>query len=55
MWIPSSIVDHDRPLTMMAVEGLSKLQEKHPQVIIVPAHDATVHDTIQAYFPQFAK
>lgn len=55
MWIPSSIVDNDKPQSLQAVGDLARIQERDPALIIVPAHDAAIHDAIAAYFPQFAK
>lgn len=55
MWIPGSIVDNDKALALQAVGALTRLHETEPELLIVPAHDAAIHDAIGAYFPQFVK
>ena len=55
MWIPSSIVDNDKALSLQAVGALTHIHETEPTLLIVPAHDAAIHDAIGAYFPQFVK
>ncbi len=55
MWIPSSIVDNDKAQTLQAVGDLTRIHEQDPALVMVPAHDAAIHDAIGAYFPNFAK
>ena len=51
-WVPSRIVDHDRPATLDAVRQLRAFAQAHPEVMIVPAHDGAQQDRL-AYFPQW--
>lgn len=55
MWISSRLVDADREQALQAVETLATIQEATPGLVIVPAHDAAIHDAIGAYFPNFVK
>lgn len=50
--LSSLIVDADREATWQAVLQLRGLRDANPGLLIVPAHDASVHDTL-GYFPQF--
>ncbi len=50
--VSSLIVDADRDATFAAVLKVRALQDANPGLIVVPAHDASVHDTI-GYFPTF--
>lgn len=52
MWISSKVVDNNAPQTLQAVGTLADLQAAKPGLVIVPAHDADVHDTMDAYFPK---
>lgn len=54
MWIAGALVDNDKAQTMGAIAALHRLQQAYPQLIIVPAHDAAIHDGI-GYFPHFVK
>jgi glyoxylase-like metal-dependent hydrolase (beta-lactamase superfamily II) len=56
-FIASLVVDHDRAATRQAVERLrqlQQLQQQHPRLIVVPAHDAPLQDTL-GYFPQWVR
>ncbi|MBK6636594.1 MAG: MBL fold metallo-hydrolase [Rhodocyclaceae bacterium] len=55
MWISSRIVDNDKALSLQAVGALTTIQASEPTLVIVPAHDAAIHDALGAYFPQFLK
>lgn len=55
MWISSSLVDSDKAQALRAVEMLADIQDATPGLVIVPAHDAAIHDAIGAYFPRFLK
>ena len=46
------VVDSDAAQTLKAVETLADLQAATPGLVIVPAHDADVHDAMDAYFPK---
>lgn len=52
MWISSMLVDSDAAQTLKAVETLADLQAATPGLVLVPAHDADVHDAMDAYFPK---
>lgn len=53
-WVASRIVDHDRPGTMEGVRKLRDLMTAQPDLAIVPAHDAAVHDGL-GYFPRWVE
>ena len=53
-WAASLIVDHDASETLASVNQVRELLKKHPETIIVPAHDSTVQDKL-GYFPLWAK
>lgn len=53
-WLPSRIVDHDRPATLAAVQQLRRFAEAHPDVLVVPAHDAAQQDKL-GYFPNWVE
>lgn len=46
------IVDHDTHRTLERVEQLASFSTANPDVVIVPAHDAEVHDRL-GYFPEW--
>lgn len=52
--LASRIVDHDRPATLATVRFLHALQQFHPDLTIVPAHDASVHDRL-GYYPAWVE
>ncbi|HTD04052.1 MBL fold metallo-hydrolase [Undibacterium sp.] len=54
MWLASALVDNDKAQTMAAIAAIRRLQQAQPQIVIVPAHDAAIHDGI-GYFPHFVK
>ena len=54
MWLAGAIVDNDKQQSMEMVKLLARLQESNPALVVVPAHDAAVHDGL-AYFPHFVK
>lgn len=51
-WLPSRIVDNDRPATMHAIEQLHRLMGANPSLVVVPTHDAAVHDAL-GYYPRW--
>lgn len=53
-WLPSRVVDHDRPATLAAVRQLRQFAQAHPGVLIVPAHDAAQQDKL-GYFPNWVE
>lgn len=53
-WLASLFVDGDRPTTLRAVQRLHDLVQQNPNLVVVPAHDAAVHDTL-GYFPQWVR
>ena len=44
MWIPSNIVDNDKAQSLQAVGDLTRIHEPDPALVMVPAHDAAVHE-----------
>ncbi|CAN7265963.1 MBL fold metallo-hydrolase [Rhizobacter sp. LjRoot28] len=52
--LASRIVDHDRPATLDTVRFLHALQQAHPDLTLVPAHDASVHDRL-GYYPEWVR
>lgn len=53
-WAAGLIVDHDEKETKASLNKVRALLEKHPETIIVPAHDSTVQDKL-GYFPLWVK
>jgi glyoxylase-like metal-dependent hydrolase (beta-lactamase superfamily II) len=53
-WLASKIVDHDSEMTLASVASLKQALLASPGLVIVPAHDAQVHDAL-GYFPHFTK
>lgn len=53
-WIPSRIVDNDRPATLKSIEHLHRLMEANPSLVVVPTHDAAVHDSL-GYYPHWVE
>ncbi|MBO9542014.1 MBL fold metallo-hydrolase [bacterium] len=53
-WVASRIVDHDRPETLAGVQKLHAVMSAQPALVVVPAHDASVHDEL-GYFPQWVE
>lgn len=51
-WLARSIVDNNANQVRDMLVKVYTLKEKHPELIIVPAHDARVHNQI-AQFPKF--
>ncbi len=51
-WVPSRIVDNDRPATLHAVAQLHRLMVANPSLVVVPTHDAAVHDAL-GYYPRW--
>jgi glyoxylase-like metal-dependent hydrolase (beta-lactamase superfamily II) len=52
MWLASKIVDDDAPGTLAAMAAVERERLRNPALVVVPAHDAQVHDEI-GYFPIF--
>lgn len=50
--LASLIADNDRAGTQRAIERLHQLMQEHPGLVVVPAHDAALQDTL-GYFPQW--
>lgn len=53
-WVPSRIVDHDRPATLHSIEHLHRLMVANPSLVVVPTHDAAVHDAL-GYYPRWVE
>ncbi len=50
----SLIADDDRAGTQRAIQQLHELMQQHPGLVVVPAHDAVLQDTL-GYFPQWVR
>nr|WP_295778262.1 MBL fold metallo-hydrolase [Rhodoferax sp.] len=53
-WAASVIVDHDREQTLRSVEQVRSVARKYPDLVVVPAHDGAVQDTL-GYFPNWVR
>jgi glyoxylase-like metal-dependent hydrolase (beta-lactamase superfamily II) len=53
-WIGRKLADSDADRTLMLVKQLHALAAAEPALVIVPAHDARVHDKL-GYFPNWVK
>lgn len=53
-WAASVIVDRDRDQTRSSVEQVRDVTRKYPDLVLVPAHDAAVQDTL-GYFPNWVR
>lgn len=53
-WLARSTVDFDSTQTLEQIRHLHDFQRDNPEVILVPAHDAAVHDRL-GYFPQWVE
>jgi glyoxylase-like metal-dependent hydrolase (beta-lactamase superfamily II) len=52
LWLASKIVDDNGPQTLKSVAFIQRERLENPRLVVVPAHDAQVHDSI-GYFPSF--
>jgi glyoxylase-like metal-dependent hydrolase (beta-lactamase superfamily II) len=50
-WLASKIVDDDAPRTLATIAAIEAARRTNPALVLVPAHDAAVHDAI-GYFPR---
>ena len=53
-FLASLIADNDREGTQRAIDLLHKLMLQHPGLVVMPAHDAALQDTL-GYFPQWVR
>ncbi len=53
-WFSRNMVDNDREQTANVLQTVHDLAKSHPELIIVPAHDAAVQDTL-GYYPQWVQ
>ena len=53
-FLASLIADNDREATQHAIEQLHQLMQEHTGLVVVPAHDAALQDTL-GYFPQWVR
>ena len=53
-WLPRRLVDHDHAGLEAALRQLQALMTARPDLVVVPAHDAAVHDAL-GYFPQWVE
>ncbi len=53
-WFSRNMVDNDREKTANVLQSVHDLAKIHPELIIVPAHDAAVQDTL-GYYPQWVQ
>jgi glyoxylase-like metal-dependent hydrolase (beta-lactamase superfamily II) len=53
-YFSSLIADDDGKQTQASIRQLSDLSRQHPEILVVPAHDASVHDKL-GYFPKWVE
>ncbi len=53
-WFSRNMVDNDREKTANVLQTVHDLVQTHPQLTIVPAHDAAVQDTL-GYYPHWVQ
>ncbi len=53
-WAASMIVDGDREQTLRSVQQVRDVVRQYPDVVVVPAHDATAQDAL-GYFPNWVR
>jgi glyoxylase-like metal-dependent hydrolase (beta-lactamase superfamily II) len=53
-WLGRRFADSDAPQVQTQIGKLRRLQQLLPDMVIVPAHDASVHDQL-GYFPKWVK
>jgi glyoxylase-like metal-dependent hydrolase (beta-lactamase superfamily II) len=53
-WAASMVVDNERTLTLSSVEKVRDVLKNHPDLTVIPAHDATAHDAL-GYFPNWVR
>ncbi len=53
-WAASMIVDRARMQTLASVEKVREVMQRFPDLVVVPAHDAAVHDSL-GYFPNWVR
>ncbi len=53
-WAASLIVDRERTQTLGSVEKVREVMRQFPELAVVPAHDAAVHDAL-GYFPNWVR
>jgi glyoxylase-like metal-dependent hydrolase (beta-lactamase superfamily II) len=51
-WMARRLVDYDEAEVRRSIIRVHQLMKRYPEMVIVPAHDRRVHDTIAA-FPEF--
>ncbi len=50
-WFVRGLADHEAGDTLRALQRIRELQASNPGLVVIPAHDASVHDPI-GYFPE---
>ena len=53
-WAARWLVDHDCEQTQQVIEQIRAVVERHPDLSVVPSHDAAVQDSL-GYFPAWVK
>lgn len=53
-WLSSALFDHDKSVAQATLIGIHQLMERHPELVVVPAHDAKVQDSL-GYYPQWVR
>lgn len=53
-WVARHIVDHDHAGTLGAIATLNALMKANPELVVVPAHDAAVQNSL-GYFPNWVE
>jgi len=54
IWVASHLVDHDIAQTAEAIRKVREVQKRHPDVLVVPAHDSVTQDAL-GYFPNWVR
>jgi glyoxylase-like metal-dependent hydrolase (beta-lactamase superfamily II) len=54
IWLARQIVDHDIDKTAEAIRKIREVQKRHPDLVVVPAHDSVTQDAL-GYFPNWVR
>lgn len=54
IWAARHLVDHDVDQTAEALRKVREVQKRHPDVLVVPAHDSVTQDAL-GYFPNWVR
>jgi glyoxylase-like metal-dependent hydrolase (beta-lactamase superfamily II) len=54
IWAARQIADHDIDKTAEAIRKIREVQKRHPDLVVVPAHDSVTQDAL-GYFPNWVR